>query len=293
MLWSIRASAMNKFLRTSLIGRLLHQRSGLLGLALVLLYLLIALFANKLTPYPPLEQHVVDMLQSPNPHYWLGTDEFGRDSLSRLMRGATNSLRVAIFAVALAGGLGSATGVVAGYQGGWLDNLLMRMMDLLFAFPALLLALSIAAALGPGTLNTILAIAVVYLPIFARVARGAVLGIKELEFIEAARTVGARHARIILRHILPNALAPLIVQTSLALSWAMLTEASLSFLGLGTMPPQPSWGSMLSDGRTMMELAPWLVIAPGLAILFGVLGFNLLGDGLRDALDPRLNIASK
>lgn len=290
MLWSIRVSVMNKFLRTSFIGRLLRQPSGLIGLVLVLIYLLIALFAVKISPYSPLAQHPVDMLQAPNSHYWLGTDEFGRDILSRLMRGATNSLRVAIFAVVLAGGVGSVLGIVAAYYGGWWDNVIMRVMDLLFAFPALLLALAIAAALGPGAINTILAIAVVYLPIFARVGRGSVLGIKELEYVDAARTIGASHSQIIWRHILPNALAPTIVQTSLALSWAMLTEASLSFLGLGTMPPQPSWGSMLNDGRTLMELAPWLVIAPGLALLLGVLGFNLLGDGLRDALDPRLNV---
>lgn len=290
MLWSIRVSVMNKFLRTSFIGRLLRQPSGLIGLVLVLVYLIIALFAVKISPYSPLAQHPVDMLQAPNSHYWLGTDEFGRDILSRLMRGATNSLRVAIFAVVLAGGVGSVLGIVAAYYGGWWDNVIMRVMDLLFAFPALLLALAIAAALGPGAINTILAIAVVYLPIFARVGRGSVLGIKELEYVDAARTIGASHSQIIWRHILPNALAPTIVQTSLALSWAMLTEASLSFLGLGTMPPQPSWGSMLNDGRTLMELAPWLVIAPGLALLLGVLGFNLLGDGLRDALDPRLNV---
>ena len=290
MLWSTRVSVMNKFLRTSFIGRLLRQPSGLIGLVLVLVYLIIALFAVKISPYSPLAQHPVDMLQAPNSHYWLGTDEFGRDILSRLMRGATNSLRVAIFAVVLAGGVGSVLGIVAAYYGGWWDNVIMRVMDLLFAFPALLLALAIAAALGPGAINTILAIAVVYLPIFARVGRGSVLGIKELEYVDAARTIGASHSQIIWRHILPNALAPTIVQTSLALSWAMLTEASLSFLGLGTMPPQPSWGSMLNDGRTLMELAPWLVIAPGLALLLGVLGFNLLGDGLRDALDPRLNV---
>ncbi len=290
MLWSIRVSVMNKFLRTSFIGRLLRQPSGLIGLVLVLVYLIIALFAVKISPYSPLAQHPVDMLQAPNSHYWLGTDEFGRDILSRLMRGATNSLRVAIFAVVLAGGVGSVLGIVAAYYGGWWDNVIMRVMDLLFAFPALLLALAIAAALGPGAINTILAIAVVYLPIFARVGRGSVLGIKELEYVDAARTIGASHSQIIWRHILPNALAPTIVQTSLALSWAMLTEASLSFLGLGTMPPQPSWGSMLNDGRTLIELAPWLVIAPGLALLLGVLGFNLLGDGLRDALDPRLNV---
>jgi peptide/nickel transport system permease protein len=177
--------------------------------------------------------------------------------------------------------------MIGGYAGGWLDNLIMRVMDLFFAFPAILLALSIVAALGPGLSNTVLAIAVVYTPIFARVARGPVLCTKAMEFVEAARSIGAGHGRILLRHILPGITAPLLVQVSLALSWAMLTEAGLSFLGLGTIPPDPSWGSMLSDSRRLMELAPWTTIFPGIAIMLGVLGFNLLGDGLRDVLDPR------
>ena len=164
----------------------------------------------------------------------------------------------------------------------------MRLMDLIFAFPAILLALSISAALGPGDTNTILAISIVYMPIFARVARGSVMQIKELEFIEASRSLGASRWRLILQHIVPNSLTPTIVQVSLALSWAILTEASLSFLGLGTVPPAPSWGLMLSDSRKLMELAPWMAIAPGMAIMGGILGFNLLGDGLRDILDPRM-----
>jgi peptide/nickel transport system permease protein len=274
--------------RKTTLGRLLKYRSAQLGLALVLIYLTVALFANFLAPYSPIEQHARDRLQEPNATYWLGTDEFGRDILSRLMYGATNSLRVALLSVAFACLLGSALGMIAAYAGGWPDNAIMRVMDLFFAFPAILLALSIVAALGPGANNTILAIAVVYTPIFARVARGPVLSIKEMDFVEAAKAIGARHPRILLRHILPNTAAPIIVQVSLALSWAMLTEAGLSFLGLGTIPPNPSWGSMLSDSRKLMELAPWMAISPGLAIMLGVLGFNLLGDGLRDALDPRL-----
>ena len=271
----------------------MRHRSGTVGLALVLWYLFVAAFAGKLAPYSPIEQHAADRLQAPNAKYLLGTDEFGRDVLSRLMHGATNSLRVALLSVTVAGVLGTAIGTTAAYLGDLVDNILMRLMDLLFAFPAILLALSIAAALGPGMKNTILAISVVYLPIFARVARGAALVVKELEFIDAARSLGASHAYIIARHILPNATAPVIVQASLALSWAMLTEAALSFLGLGTIPPQPSWGSMLSESRQMMELAPWLAIAPGLAIMAGVLGFNLLGDGLRDVLDPHLRLMGK
>jgi peptide/nickel transport system permease protein len=269
-------------------GRLLRYRSAQIGLGLVIVYCVVALFAGALAPYSPIDQHPKDRLMPPNSSYLLGTDEFGRDILSRLMHGATNSLRVAIFSVAFACLLGTALGTTAGYSGGLLDNAVMRVMDLFFAFPAILLALTIVAALGPGAVNTILAIAVVYTPIFARVARGPVLSLKQMEFVEAARATGDRTPRILLQHILPNTLAPIIVQISLALSWAMLTEAGLSFLGLGTIPPAPSWGSMLSDSRRMMEIAPWMAVFPGLAIMLGVLGFNLLGDGLRDALDPRL-----
>jgi peptide/nickel transport system permease protein len=274
--------------RKSTLGRLLKYPSARMGLALVLAYVIVALFAGVLAPYSPLDQHTKDRLQAPSTTYWLGTDDFGRDILSRLMHGATNSLRVAILSVVFACVLGSGLGMIAGYTGGMMDNALMRVMDMFFAFPAILLALTIVAALGPGASNTILAIAVVYTPIFARVARGPVLSLRQMEFVEAARATGDRLPRILLRHILPNAIAPIIVQISLALSWAMLTEAGLSFLGLGTIPPAPSWGSMLSDSRKLMEIAPWMAVFPGLAIMLGVLGFNLLGDGLRDALDPRM-----
>ena len=270
--------------------RLLRYPAANIGLALVATYLIVAVFAGALAPYSPIEQRARDRLQEPSAQHVFGTDEFGRDILSRLMHGATNSLRIAILAVSLATLLGTAIGMLSGYAGGIADNAIMRVMDLFFAFPAILLALSIVAALGPGANNTILAIAVVYTPIFARVARGPVLAIKEMEFVSAARCVGSNHWRILTRHILPNMVAPIIVQVSLALSWAMLTEAALSFLGLGTQPPQPSWGSMLSESRRMMEIAPWMAISPGLAIMLGVLGFNLLGDGLRDALDPRLRM---
>jgi peptide/nickel transport system permease protein len=274
--------------RKSTFGHLLRYPSARIGLVLVAGYVIVALFASVLAPYSPIDQHAKDRLSAPGPTYWLGTDEFGRDILSRLMHGATNSLRVALLSVAISCIIGTALGMIAGYIGGLPDNVIMRIMDLLFAFPAILLALAIVAALGPGAGNTILAIATVYTPIFARVARGPVLSLKEMDFVQAARAIGDRSPRILFKHILPNTLAPIIVQISLALSWAMLTEAGLSFLGLGTVPPAPSWGSMLSDSRRMMELAPWMAIFPGLAIMFGVLGFNLLGDGLRDALDPRL-----
>lgn len=279
---------MTKSFRKTPFGRLLRHRSGTFGLILVLAYVIIAVFAGVLAPYSPIEQDAPHRLQPPSSTYLLGTDEFGRDILSRLMHGATNSLQVSVLAVAISGILGTLLGIIAGYWSGWADNLLMRLMDLIFAFPAILLALSISAALGPGLSNTIIAISIVYLPIFARVARGSVLQLKELEYIEATRALGASQSRIIFFHILPNALTPTIVQVSLALSWAMLTEASLSFLGLGTIPPTPSWGGMLNDARKLMELAPWMAIAPGIAIMIGILGFNLLGDGLRDILDPRL-----
>jgi peptide/nickel transport system permease protein len=268
--------------------RLLRSGSAVIGLLLVTTYVVVALFASTLAAYPPIEQHPKDRLQPPSTKYLLGTDEFGRDVLSRLMHGATNSLRVSVLSVAIACLLGASLGMVAGYAGGLTDNVIMRVMDLFFAFPAMLLALSIVTALGAGMRNTILAIALVYMPIFARVARGPVLAVKTMEFVDAARSIGAQHLRILGRHVLPNITAPILVQVSLALSWAMLTEAGLSFLGLGTIPPTPSWGSMLADSRRLMELAPWTAIFPGLAIMFGVLGFNLLGDGLRDVLDPHL-----
>lgn len=279
---------MNRSAGSTILRRLRRNPSALIGLGIILLYLLVAVFASWLAPYTAAEQHPQYRLLPPNSQYLIGTDEFGRDILSRVMYGATNSLRVALISVTLSFAVGTIIGTISGYAGGWTDNVVMRGADLLFAFPALLLALSIAAALGPGLRNTIIAISVVYLPIFARVGRGSVLMIKSMEYIEASRSLGAGHARLIFSHILPNSIAPSLVQLSLAFSWAILTEAALSFLGLGTIPPDPSWGSMLSDSRTMMEIAPWMAIAPGLAIMLGVLGFNLLGDGLRDIFDPHL-----
>lgn len=279
---------MNKKSRKTPFSRLLRHRSGTIGLVMVLFFLGIAIFAPLIAPYSPTEQNTKVRLQPPGEQHLFGTDEFGRDVLSRLMHGATNSLQVSLIAVAVSGFLGTLLGLISGYWGGVPDNLIMRLMDLIFAFPAMLLALAISAALGPGLTNTIIAISIVYLPIFARVARGSVMQIKQLEYIEATRCLGGSDWRILLKHVLPNSLTPTIVQVTLALSWAMLTEASLSFLGLGTIPPSPSWGAMLNDARRLMELAPWLAIAPGFAIMLGVLGFNLLGDGLRDILDPRL-----
>ena len=268
--------------------RLLKNKTGVLGLIIVLAFLVVAILANQISPYSATEMHPVDSLQSPSAAYLLGTDEFGRDILSRLIHGARVSLKVAILSVAAAGALGCALGILSGYAGGSVDNLAMRLMDIIFAFPAILLALGIVAVLGADSNNVIVAMTLVYMPIFARVARGPVLTTKEMEYVTAAHAIGTGSTRIVTRHILPNITAPIIVQGSLALSWAILTEAALSFLGLGTQPPQPSWGNMLSESRTLMELAPWTAVFPGVAIMLAVLGFNLLGDALRDVLDPRL-----
>ncbi|MCC7209840.1 MAG: ABC transporter permease [Anaerolineae bacterium] len=271
------------------VRRTLRSPAGILGSVLVALFVLTGVLgALNITPYPATEVHGRDRFSPPNARYVLGADQLGRDVASRLMQGGWNSLRAAVVSVAIAALLGSTLGAVAGFYGGRLDTIIMRLMDILFAFPALLLALVVVSALGRSLNNAIIAIAVVYTPIFARVARGPVLSVKEKEFVTAARCLGQREPIILLRHVLPNILAPLIVQTSLALSWALLTEASLSFLGLGTQIPDASWGVMLSESRTIAERAPWLMLYPGVAIALSVLGLNLLGDALRDALDPRM-----
>jgi peptide/nickel transport system permease protein len=269
--------------------QMLRTASGAVGATIVAIYLIVALMgALGLTPYSPLEQNRMDRLQGPSREHLMGTDILGRDVFSRIIKGGTNSLIVVSLSVLLACTIGTAIGVISAYSGGFTDNMAMRVMDVFFAFPAILLALLVVTVLGAGTRTTIFAIALVYIPIFSRVARAPVLALKRTEFVEAANSIGMRRWRILLRHILPNAVAPIIVQISLALSWALLTEAGLSFLGLGTPPPEPSWGQMLSESTGIAEIAPWLLIFPGAAIMLSVLGFNLLGDSLRDALDPRL-----
>jgi peptide/nickel transport system permease protein len=269
--------------------RLLRNPSGVVGLVLATVYLTVGLLGSAgITPYPALEQHPRDRLKPPSATYVMGTDLFGRDIASRIMGGAANSLRVAAFSVTLAAMFGTLLGTLSGYVGGVVDIIIMRVMDVFFALPALLLALVVVSVLGVGLNNTVFAIAIVYTPIFARVTRAPVLAVKQLEYVIAAHGMGADDTRILYLHILPNTFAPLIVQISLALSWSLLTEAGLSFLGLGTQPPLPSWGVMLSESRGIAEMAPWLMLYPALAIMLGVLGFNLLGDGLRDALDPNL-----
>lgn len=263
--------------------------SGRIGGGIVLLCLLAAAFgALGWTPHDPLMQYRLDRLHAPNSTYWMGTDLFGRDVASRLMVGIGQSFTVAFFSVAFATLAGTVLGLAAAWLGRRWDGTLMRLMDMLMAFPAILLALLIIAIIGPGLWTSVIAIAVIYTPIFTRVVRGPALSLKEREFVDAARTFGSSQTYILSRHLLLNLVAPLTVQVTLALAWALLTEAGLSFLGLGTQPPTPSLGLMLSDSRNLMETAPWLMVFPGLAIMISILGFNLLGDALRDILDPKM-----
>jgi peptide/nickel transport system permease protein len=257
-----------------------------LGLAMVALYALIALGVDLLPLRDPLAVST-QRLAAPSREFPFGTDALGRDLFSRVLFGARLSMEVATLSVAGATIVGGVLGLAAGYAGGLVDLLIGRLMDVFFAFPAILLALGIVAALGPDPVNVVIAIAVVYTPIFARVVRAPVLAIKARDFVEAARSIGATPVRVVVRHVVPNLLSTLIVQISLALSWAVLTEGALSFLGLSAQPPAPSWGVMLNEGRQYLEFATHLAVFPGLAIMVAVLGFNLLGDGLRDALDPQ------
>jgi peptide/nickel transport system permease protein len=267
--------------------RLAGNPVGRLGAIVILLLILVAIFADLLAPYNPVSQ-ITQRHMSPGVPYYLGADDFGRDILSRIIHGSRISLYVGIVSVGIALAVGGTLGLLAGYYGGWPDMLLMRLVDVLFSIPSLVLAIAITGILQPSLTNAMIAIGIVYAPTFARVARGPVLSVKQHEYIQAARTVGCANGRILLQHVLPNVTAPIVVQTTLSFSTAILAEAVLSFIGLGTQPPAPSWGTMLQAGRKYMEAYPWEAIFPGVAIMLAVLGFNLLGDGLRDALDPRL-----
>jgi peptide/nickel transport system permease protein len=271
---------------SGILAAVAREPVALLGLVLVVTYVAVALFVSFLPLRDPLLPSA-QRLAPPSGEFPFGTDALGRDLLSRVLYGSRLSIEVAVLSVAIATVVGGILGLVSGYLGGVADLVIGRVMDVFFAFPAILLALGIVAALGPDPRNVIIAIAVVYTPIFARVVRGPVLALKARDFVEAARAIGATQTRIVTRHIVPNLLSTLIVQVSLALSWAVLTEGALSFLGLSAQPPAPSWGVMLNEGRQYLEFATHLAIFPGLAIMIAVLGFNLLGDGLRDALDPQ------
>ena len=276
------------------ISQLWRNKTAMLGLVIIVIFILSAIFANYLSPHDPLETSLYDQLKPPVWHTagkWeniLGTDDLGRDILSRLIYGARVSLLVAVLSVGLAFAVGTLLGCISGYYKGSLDNLIMRIMDIILAFPYILLAIVVVAYLGLSLQNAMIAIAITYVPRFARIVRGSVLEECEKDYVSAARAIGASDFRIIFIAILPNCLGPLIVQTTLGFASAILDMAALSFLGLGAQPPTPEWGAMIAKSRALILRASWVMTFPGLAILCGVLGFNLLGDGLRDALDPRL-----
>jgi peptide/nickel transport system permease protein len=258
------------------------------AIALIVAFAIGALFAPLIAPADPLVQALGSRLEPPSAAHWLGTDQLGRDIASRLLYGTRISLIIGIVVVASAGVFGTVVGIVAGYAGGLVDEALMRVTEVFLAFPPLILAMAVAGALGPSLTNAIIAIAVVTWAVYARLARGQILSLRRREYVEAARSIGASRVRILLRHLLPNALAPLLVQASFDMGSAIIAAAGLSFIGFGAQPPTPEWGVMISEGRNFISTEPWLSLFPGLAILFAVGAFNVLGDGLRDALDPRL-----
>ncbi|KUI23418.1 ABC transporter permease [Mycobacterium sp. GA-1285] len=255
--------------------------------ALLALIASVAVTADWIAPHGINDVDVPNALRPPSGTHWFGTDELGRDVLSRVLVATQASMRVAVVSVAFAVVVGVTVGVVSGYRGGWLDTVFMRVVDVMFAFPVLLLALAVVAILGPGVTTTILAIGIVYTPIFARVARASTMSVRVEPFVSVSRSMGTGHLYILSRHILPNIAGPLVVQTSLSLAFAILSEAALSFLGLGIQPPQPSLGRMIFDSQGFVTMAWWMAVFPGAAIFVTVLAFNLLGDGLRDVLDPR------
>lgn len=267
--------------------KLARNRKGMFGLYVVILFVLTALFASYISPYDPIEASWSAIRKAPTESHWFGTDELGRDVMARVIWGARASLLAGVVSVAISLVLGVTIGMIAGFCGGLTDGLISRATDAFLACPFLILAIALAAFLGPSLTNAMIAIGVSASPIFVRLTRAQVLQIKVEDYVEAARAVGCHPVRIALSHILPNVTAPLIVQASLAIASAVIAEASLSFLGLGQQPPDPSWGSMLNTAKNFMDTAPWMAVWPGLAIFMLVLAFNLLGDGLRDALDPK------
>ena len=269
---------------------LAQNHQGLVGVIITGLFILIAIFAEVIAPYPSEDMHPEISLQPPSAQHLAGTDEFGRDVFSRVIYGARISLMVCVISVGLCSIVGLILGLAAGYFGGWIDLIIMRIVDPLFAFPVVLLAIAVVAVLGPGLKNATIALAIIFTPSYARVARAAALMVMHEQYVEAARSLGASNDRIMRRELVPNMMPALIVQTTLLFAIAIVVEAGLSFLGLGAQPPEPSWGTMLRTGRDFLEIAPWLAIAPGVAIFVSVLGFNLVGDWLRDFLDPRLKI---
>lgn len=274
--------------RRQITRRLLQEPATIAGLILLLIFAVLALAAPWLSPVDPLHQNISAGLTPPSRAYPLGTDKLGRDLLSRMLYGARISLRVGLLVVISAGGFGALVGLVAGYLRGWVDEALMRVTDIFFAFPSLILAMAIAGALGPSLQNALIAVAVVSWPVYARLVRSQVLALREQEFVQAARAIGAGGGRILFGHLLPNTVAPLLVQASFDMGATILAVAGLSFIGFGAQPPTPEWGVMISEGRNYITTQWWLTAVPAAAILLLVAAFNLVGDGLRDVLDPRL-----
>jgi len=266
---------------------LLANRLAAVGLVLIGLLIVTALFADQLIRYPINAQDLSVRFDAPSAAYWFGTDDLGRDVYSRVVMGSRVSLQVGAVAVGISLVAGTLIGLLAGYRGGWLDAVLMRTMDVLFSFPVILLAIALVAVIGPSLRNVMIAVGIVFTPIFARVVRGSVLSVREELHVRAVRSLGASDWRIVTRHVLPNVAGPIIVQASLSLAFAILTEAALSYIGVGVQPPEPAWGYMLSDAQRFQQQGWWLSVFPGMAIFLTVMAFNLLGDGLRDALDPK------
>ena len=278
--------------RASFFRRLLSNRSFTIGAALVGLVLLLALLAGYIAPFDPLKGNFRARMMAPNPQHWMDTDQFGRDILSRVLHGARISLQIG-FMVAL---ITAASGVLIGATSGYfrrLDGPIMRLMDAFMAFPSIILAIAISSVLGASVVNVVIALSIAATPHTARIVRASVMVVREMEFVEAARALGAGHTRILLRHILANAMAPLMVRMTYVFAVAILNEAVLSFIGVGPPPPAPTFGAIIANGRDFIVAAPWITVAPGLAILLSVLGLNLLGDGLRDVLDPRMSVNTR
>jgi peptide/nickel transport system permease protein len=264
------------------------NKLALAGLTIVLFFIIIAIIAPWVAPYGFKEQVLTDRMQPPSSKHWFGTDDFGRDIFSRILYGARISLWVGFFSVLGSVVIGTLLGIVAGYYGRWIDAIISRIFDIMLAFPSILLAIAVVSILGPSLRNALIAIAVINVPNFGRLVRSKVLSIKQEEYIMSAKAIGMRDTRILFRHILPNSISPVIVQATLAIATAIIEAAALGFLGLGAQPPEPEWGKMLADSKNYITQAPWTLFFPGMAIMLTVLGFNLMGDGLRDVLDPKM-----
>jgi peptide/nickel transport system permease protein len=274
--------------RALMTRRFFQEKTAVFGMIAIIIFVLLAVFAPVLAPYDPLEQNVPASLAPPSSEHWFGADKLGRDVFSRMLYGARISLVVGLGVVALASIVGTVVGMIAGYAGGWWDESIMRVTDIFFAFPSLILAMAIAGALGPSLRNALIAVAVVTWPVYARLVRGQVMVLRQREFVEAARAVGSGHGLILRRHLLPNTMSPLLVQASFDMGTTILAVAGLSFIGFGAQPPTPEWGVMISEGRNFITTHWWLTFFPAMAMLLAVAGFNLVGDGLRDVFDPRL-----